>query len=94
MLSTLQEVFVTQGMVPVDIRLEVGRTISGRVVDDENKPIDGAIVSFGLGLSEQSFLTDRGIRLRTTSDHDGRFHLEGLPAAGGSLVGSSAEFVG
>ena len=83
---TLQDVFVADGMAPVDIRLEVGRTISGRVLDEENKPIDGASVAFGLGSSDQGILTDQGIRLQTTADQDGRFRLDGLPAAGGSIV--------
>jgi beta-lactamase regulating signal transducer with metallopeptidase domain/peroxiredoxin len=76
----LQEVMVADGMTPVDIRLEAGRAVSGRVLDDENKPIEGAIILFELGLSDQ------GIWPRATSDRDGRFRLDGIPAAGGSLL--------
>jgi hypothetical protein len=67
-------------MIPVAIRLEAGRAVSGRVVDEENKPIEGAIILFELGLSDQ------GIWPRATSDQDGRFRWEGIPAAGGSLL--------
>ncbi len=77
---SLQEVMVADNMTPVDIVLEAGRAVSGRVLDDENKPIEGAMILFELGLSDQ------GIWPRATSDQDGRFRLDGIPTAGGSLL--------
>ena len=77
---TLQEVVVAPNMAPIEIRLEAGRTISGRVVDEAKKPVAGALIRFELGPST------RTMGPRTTSDQEGRFRIDGIPAGGGSLV--------
>ena len=75
-----QKVVAAPGMVPLEVRLEAGRTISGQVVDEENEPIAGAFIQFELGPS------NRAMGPRTTSDQNGRFQIEGIPADGGSMV--------
>lgn len=58
-------------MLRIDIRLEEGLTISGRVVDVEGKAIEGVPVH---ALNMERGLAPREVR----SGEDGRFELKGL----------------
>ena len=44
-----EQIFAALDMVPVEIRLQAGRTVSGRVVDRRKKPVEGAQVWFDPG---------------------------------------------
>ena len=67
-------------MAPVELRLEAGKTVSGRVVDEDNKPVVGATVQVQIGSSMQAMGSP------VTSGPDGRFQVDGVPANGGTLV--------
>lgn len=62
----------------VDFQLEAGHFAGGQVVDEEGAPLAEAVVS--LVLDGEDF------RQRVTTDQDGRFRLEGLPATGVGLL--------
>jgi len=62
----------------VDFQLETGHFASGQVVDEEGDPLAEAVVSL--------LLEGEDFRQRVTTDQDGRFRLEGLPAAGVGLL--------
>jgi hypothetical protein len=55
-------------------------TVSGRVVDEGNKPIPGASIRFQFRPSTQI------VGPSATSGQDGRFQIDGIPADGGSLI--------
>lgn len=57
------------GQTDLKIRMEVGQSISGRVVDAEAAPIEGATVRVGNGWGRQN---------RVETDKEGRFELGGL----------------
>lgn len=57
------------GQTDLKIRMEVGQSISGRVVDAEATPIEGATVRVGNGWGRQN---------RAETDKEGRFELGGL----------------
>jgi len=66
---------------PVTIYLEPGLSVGGKVVDQQGKPVAGASVAAGRGVSAR---LDRGSLMalgsrRTRTDEQGRFRLEGLP---------------
>lgn len=66
----------------VEIRLEAGAALRGRVVDADGAPAPGAVVRASVG--GRGF---RGRRPRQTyADDDGKFELEGLPKAAMSVV--------
>jgi RNA polymerase sigma factor (sigma-70 family) len=65
---------------PVEIRLEAGRAVTGRLVDQANRPIAGAFLQDELGPS------NRAIGSTAHTDRDGRFRIEGVPFEGGNLV--------
>ncbi len=65
---------------PVEIRLEAGRAITGRLVNQANRPIAGASLQLELGPS------NRWVWPTAQTDRDGRFRVEGVPIEGGTLV--------
>lgn len=67
-------------MVPVEVTLQTGAQMTGRVVDQDNKPVEGATVAVSRWQSSGSGqwlvpATDK-------SDADGRFTLAHLPSEG------------
>jgi hypothetical protein len=68
------------------IRLSKGATVSGSVVDEEGKPVQGAIVKFFTNWRMWQFFLAQ-------TDADGRFRLEDLPAEGWDMSpwGKNAE---
>jgi beta-lactamase regulating signal transducer with metallopeptidase domain/protocatechuate 3,4-dioxygenase beta subunit/peroxiredoxin len=75
-LSHIQDVTVGSGMPAIEIRLEKGRTIKGRVVDHRNKPVKDAYIRFDSGLKQGRD------PWATLSGRDGQFLLDvpsGLP---------------
>lgn len=56
------------------IRLSKGATISGTVLNEDSKPVEGALVKFRTGWMANFFLT--------RTDSQGKFRLEDLPAEG------------
>ncbi len=77
----LQHVEAAVGMAPVEFRLETGGMVTGRVVDEDNKPVAGATVQLQIG---STTLPVMGFPV--TSGQDGRFQIDGVPATGGTLV--------
>jgi hypothetical protein len=67
------EILVGEKLDPVSIRLRPGRTIRGRVVDPEGKPIPGAL------LVVDSWRGIRSLNLQTRADADGSFALQDAP---------------
>lgn len=96
-----REVVVKEGQ-PTDIgtiTVEPGRSISGRVLDERGGPVAGAKVAGGRLLSgggKELYIPDESIDAKdTTSDVDGRFHLDGfspgpLNVVAGTATGRSA----
>jgi protocatechuate 3,4-dioxygenase beta subunit len=76
-----QQIVAVPNMAPIEIEIESGRTVSGRVVDRRGKPVPGAMVSFDPGEFEQ----ERNLRQSVTSDGNGRFKLA-ITDDPGSLV--------
>jgi hypothetical protein len=74
--AALKQVDAASGMAPLELRLEAGKTVSGRVLDEDNKPVAGAFIQLQIGASMQA------IGRPVTSGQDGRFQIEGVPAAG------------
>ena len=79
-----REVVVKEG-APTDvgtITVEPGRSISGRVLDERHNPVPGAKVAGGKLLSgggKELYIPDESIDAKdTTTDADGRFHLDGF----------------
>lgn len=66
---------------PIEIVLERGRSVSGRVVDHTGKPVSEAKIRFELGDRD----ADRAAPT-VTADVGGRFRLDGVPDDPGSLV--------
>lgn len=60
----------------VNVRLEPGHTIKGRVVNEAGKPVVGVWVYFGHGDSPQGMFAGG----RTATDAQGRFQFDSLPA--------------
>jgi protocatechuate 3,4-dioxygenase beta subunit len=79
--QTTQQVIVAPDMGPVDIALQAGRTISGKVVDHRNQPIPRAYISFDPG----GFAREDFTPPMTSSDGNGHFQLD-IPDDPGSLV--------
>ena len=74
----------------LEIRLEAGKTVSGRVVDEGNNPIAGASIQLEIGPFTQA------IGPPVTSGQDGRFQIEGIPKTfvydrNGKLVAQSID---
>lgn len=63
----------------------VGRTLRGLVVDDNGAAVKGALVRFDPVTKEST--------PRTTTDEDGAFTLDDVPASAGALVASRSGFV-
>ncbi len=63
----------------------VGRSLSGKVIDEGGAPMRGVAVRFEASTKESS--------PRTTTDDDGAFQLDAAPAASGVLVASRAGYV-
>ncbi|KPK43103.1 MAG: hypothetical protein AMJ65_06800 [Phycisphaerae bacterium SG8_4] len=72
------------------IRLSKGASVSGWVLDEADKPVAGATVSFGANWMHSYFLA--------VSDSEGYFHIEDLPAEGwdqspwGNAEGASGSY--
>jgi hypothetical protein len=64
----------------IELRLEAGPAVTGRLVDQANRPIADAIFQFELGPS------NRAAWPTARSGRDGRFRIEGVPFEGGNLV--------
>jgi hypothetical protein len=65
---------------PVELRLEAGRAVTSRLVDQANRPIAGAVLQLELGPS------NRWVWPTAQTDREGRFRVEGVPFEGGTLV--------
>ena len=74
-----------QDLSGVDLQLESGHFVSGRVIDEAGNPLAIAVVSLTIGGND--------VRQRVTTDHDGRFRLEALPATGVGLLCQSEGYV-
>ena len=61
-------------LASLSIRPEAGMTVSGRVVDEGNKPVPGASIRFQFRPSTQI------VGPSATSGQDGRFQIDGIPA--------------
>jgi peroxiredoxin len=72
----LKEITVHEDMGPVEFRLGPGRTIRGRVVDVEDKPIKGA------GVTADTWRGHRMVDWRSETDSDGYFEWNEAPADG------------
>lgn len=79
---------------PITLYLPVGGLISGRVVDEEKKPIAGASVRMGYleSASRQTRVPQSGVQTETETDEAGRFVLENMEP--GSRCGLYAEAEG
>ena len=81
----IERVEVKPGAPPVEIKLEAGMAYAGRVLDPDDKPVEGANVSVSdwrHGGRERS-----GANRWTKTDADGRFTLSGLPNEGSMRLG-------
>jgi hypothetical protein len=73
------------------IRLSKGAAVSGTVLDEDNKPVEGALIKFHTEWMWNFFLT--------RTDSQGKFHLEDLPAEGwdmspwGNPAGASGIYI-
>jgi protocatechuate 3,4-dioxygenase beta subunit len=85
--QTTQQVIVAPDMGTVEIALQAGRTISGKVVDHRNQPVPGAYISFDPG----GFAREDFVPPMTASDGGGHFQLE-IPDDPGSLVANLQTF--
>ncbi|MCP5525151.1 MAG: carboxypeptidase regulatory-like domain-containing protein, partial [Verrucomicrobiales bacterium] len=63
---------------PVIIRLEKGRTVSGRVLNDDGKPVEGAWVDVA-DLPKVGYPVASWEQWRARTDAAGRFTLKGVP---------------
>jgi peroxiredoxin/protocatechuate 3,4-dioxygenase beta subunit len=79
---TTKQVLAAPDMGIVEIELQPSRTISGKVVDHQNKPIPGANVSFDPGDFPEENYTSRPM---TFTDGNGHFQLD-ITDDPGSLV--------
>ena len=70
----LKELTVYKNIAPVELRLEPGRTIKGRVVDINGNPISEAFVS------ADTWRGHRSIDWRVRTDADGRFCWKDAPS--------------
>jgi hypothetical protein len=91
-----REVVVKEG-APTDvgtITVEPGRSISGRVLDERHNPVPGAKVAGGKLLSgggKELYIPDESIDAKdTTTDADGRFHLDGFSPGPLNVVAGTA----
>ena len=66
---------IIAGMQPVEIRLEPGRSIEGKVTDQAGKPVEGAWVS-----AEQWRRNRRRLHLTAKTDAQGNFKIMDAPA--------------
>lgn len=86
-LVALGEVDVTiTDSPPVELTLESGRIISGRVVDVDGDPLTGAHAALSMG-------TGHALPLRATADGDGRFRIGPAPIDSLTLAVWSPGFV-
>ncbi len=69
----LKSVVAAPALEPIEIRLGPGRTITGRIVDLENKPIAGAPVSAG------SWREHRSLVWHSVTDAEGRYRWDDAP---------------
>ncbi|MBZ4486858.1 fibronectin type III domain-containing protein [Microbacterium sp. cx-55] len=87
--SAQEIVIVDQPVDNLDVRMTLGGTVSGRVVDANGDPIAGAIVgvatapvngvvSFFRGLFAADSTTSPILDIETTTDENGQFHLPAL----------------
>jgi len=65
-----QSVTVEPATASVAVLLDAGRTLSGRVVNSDGNPVEGAVV----------LDTGRNLEFRTHTDADGRFTWQGAPS--------------
>ena len=70
----LKHFTVNQGMEPLEFRLEPGRPIRGRIVDNEGQPLAGAFVA------ADSWRGHRSLMWRVDTDAQGRFEWHEAPA--------------
>jgi peroxiredoxin len=70
----LKEIAVREGTEPVEFQLGAAHTIRGRVLDSEDKPIQGAFVA------ADTWRGHRSINWRSESDSEGYFEWNGAPA--------------
>jgi RNA polymerase sigma factor (sigma-70 family) len=69
----LKSVIAGPGLEPIEFRLGPGRTVTGRIVDLENKPIVGAPVSAG------PWREHRSLVWHSVTDAEGRYRWEQAP---------------
>lgn len=70
----------------VTLTLEAGGSISGRVLDDERRPLAGAFVIATPSLQRSADRTELRPARRARSDERGRFEIEGVGAGAWRLV--------
>ena len=67
----------------VNLALDKGRLISGRVIDrDTKKPVPGAAVMYQAGSKNPNNKDRYDLRNTVLTDHDGKFTITGLPGDG------------
>ena len=71
----LKVMSIVAGMPPVEIRLEPGRIIVGRVTDQTGKPVEGARIS-----AEMWRKNRRRLHLEAQTDAEGKFKVTDAPA--------------
>ena len=65
---------------PVTVRLRPGATVSGRVLDRDGHPLEGALVVVAAGpVEEENWLPDWDISRRATTDALGQWSVKDLP---------------
>ena len=69
---------VVPNMPPLDITLDHGGVIRGRIIDEEGDPIEGAYVYGNEWKTERQF----DLNARALADEEGRFTLENVPLEG------------
>jgi RNA polymerase sigma factor (sigma-70 family) len=77
------------GLPPLEIRLGPGRTIRGRVVDERERPVDGAPVGVSRWSGGNGLET---VTWRAQTDADGRFVWDGAPHDRVSLSAFKANY--
>jgi 5-hydroxyisourate hydrolase-like protein (transthyretin family) len=71
----LKDITIREGMPPIEIRLEPGRVIEGKVTDQAGKPIEGASIS-----AEDWRKSRRRLHLEVKTDAEGRFKVVDAPS--------------
>lgn len=69
--------------LPLNVTLDRGKTLTGRVVDADGKPIEGATIGCNDWMTPGLFAPQRhGLTRTAVSNSDGRFTLDHLPSVG------------